>query len=101
MRQEARAVVQMARANERRNDEEETGTTARRAGMVLADWQAGRQIEKPGQDRGQRQERQEGRMAEGQAAQGFVRTHGPGQTVASQPTGTPSAELSTGSPSRS
>lgn len=73
MRQEARAVVQMARANERRNDEEKTNTTARRAKMVLADWQDWRRIKKPGQARGQRQEREEGRLAEGQAAQGFVR----------------------------
>src|ERR1022692_3152769 len=73
MRQEARAVVQMARANERRNDEDKTGTTARRAKMVFADWQDWRRIKKPGQARGQREERKEGRMAEGQAAQGFVR----------------------------
>jgi len=73
MRQEARAVVQMARANETRNDEDKTGTTARRAKMVFADWQAGRQIKKSGQARGHRQERQEGRLAKGQAAQGSVR----------------------------
>ena len=73
MRQEARAVALMARANERRNDESNTDTTARRAGLVFTDWQAGRPIKKPGQTRGQRQEREEGWMAEGQAAQGFVR----------------------------
>lgn len=36
--------------------------------MVFADWQAGRQIKKSDQARGHRQERQEGRLAEGQAA---------------------------------
>ncbi len=79
----------MARANKRRNDEEETGTPTRRAGMVFADWQTGRSIKKPGQDRGQRQEREEGRMAEGQTAQGFVRIRYPGQTVTGLPTGHP------------
>ena len=73
MKQEARAVVQMARANETRNDEDKAGTTARRAKMVFADWQGRRQIKKSGQARGHRQERQEGRLAEGQAAQGSVR----------------------------
>ena len=63
----------MARANERRNDEEETGTTARRAGMVFANRQAGRRVKKPGEARGQRQEREKGWMAEGQAAQKNVR----------------------------
>ena len=63
----------MARVNESRSDEEETGTAARCAGMVFADRQAGRRVNKPGQARGHRQEREEGRMAEGQAAQGFVR----------------------------
>jgi hypothetical protein len=69
----ARAVVQMAGANERRNDEEEAGTTARRARMVFADRQAWWHVQESGQARGHRQERQEGRMAERQAAQGFVR----------------------------
>ena len=69
MREQARTAVQTARAIETRNNEKKTDTTARRAGMVFADWQAGRQIKKPGQTRGHRQERQEGRLAEGQAAQ--------------------------------
>ena len=63
----------MARANQTQNDEDKAGTTARRARMVFADRQAGRQIKKSGQARGHRQERQEGRLAEGQAAQGSVR----------------------------
>jgi len=70
MRQKARAVVQMARATETRHDESKTDTTARRAKMVFAAWQAGRQIKKPGQTQGHCQERQEGRLAEGQTAQG-------------------------------
>ena len=70
MRDKARAVVQMARANQTRNDESKADTTARRAKMACGDWQAGRQIKKPGQAPGHRQERQEGRLAEGQAAQG-------------------------------
>ena len=41
--------------------------------MVLADWQAGRRVNKPGQARSHRQEHEEGRMAEGQAAQKNVR----------------------------
>jgi len=63
----------MAQANETRNDENKTNTTTRRATMVVANWQAGRQIKESGQGRGQRPERQEGRLAEGQAAQGGVR----------------------------
>ena len=63
----------MARAIETRNDENKTDTTARRAEMACGDWQAGRQVKKPGQARGQRPERQEGRLAEGQAAQGSPR----------------------------
>jgi hypothetical protein len=54
MKQEVRAVVQMARANETRNDEDKAVTTARRAKMVFADWQAGRQIKKSGQAGGHR-----------------------------------------------
>ncbi len=72
MKQEARAVVLMARASATRNNEGKAGPTARRAKMVFADWQAGRQIKKSGQARGHRQERQEGRLAEGPAAQGCV-----------------------------
>ena len=63
----------MAQANETRNDENKTNTTTRRATMVVANWQAGRQIKESGQGRGQRPERQEGRLAEGQAAQGSPR----------------------------
>ena len=97
MKVKARAVVQMARANERRNDEEETGTTARRTGMVFANRHAGRRVKKPGQARGHRQERQKRWMAEGHAAQGWMTVHFPGQTVTALRTGTPSSEPSTGS----
>jgi len=73
MRQQARAVVLMARANTKPNDEAKANTTASRARMVRADRQAGRQVQECGQARGQCQERKEGRMAEGQAAQAFIR----------------------------
>jgi hypothetical protein len=73
MREQARAAVQTARAIETRNDENKTDTAARREEMVFADWEAGRQIKKPGQARSHRQERQDGRLAEGQAAQGSRR----------------------------
>ena len=87
MRQIARAVVQMARATDTRNDENKAGTTARRARMACGDWQAGRQIEKPGQARGHRPERQEGRLAEGQAAQGSPRPCVTRTDAAGQPPG--------------
>ena len=73
MRRKVRAVVRMARATETQNDENKTDATSRGAEMVFADWQAGRQIKKPGQARGHCPERQEGRLAEGQAAQGSHR----------------------------
>jgi hypothetical protein len=62
----------MARANQTRNDEDKTGTTGRRAKMVCADWEAGRQVEKSGQARSHRRERQERWLAQGQTAQGSV-----------------------------
>lgn len=76
----------MARALQTQDDESKADTAPRRAKMVCADRQAGRQIEKPGQASGHRRERQEGRLAEGQATQGSERqcvttTDGTGQSL--------------------
>jgi hypothetical protein len=87
MRQNARAVVQMARATDKRNDENKADTIARRAKMVFGDGQAGRQIKKPGQAGGHRSERQEGRLAKGQAAQGSRRPCVTRTDAAGQPPG--------------
>jgi hypothetical protein len=83
MRKQARAVVQMARATDTRNDENKADTV-RRAKMACRDWQARRQIKKPGQARGHRPERQEGRLAKGQAAQSSRRPCVTGTDAAGQ-----------------
>jgi hypothetical protein len=70
--EQARAILHMARANERRNGENKAGSTARRTRMLLADWQEGRQIKKPGQTGGHRQEREERRLAQGQTPEACV-----------------------------
>lgn len=62
----------------------------RRTGMVFTNRQAGRRVKKPGQTRGQRQEREEGWMAEGQAARGFVRN--PFSAFPDRPGGVPGGE---------
>ena len=68
----ARAVVRW-RGRNTAHHETETRSARRRAGMVGRDRKARRQVTKPGQGCGKRQERQERRMAERQTAQEIVR----------------------------